>query len=93
MEVEVMLVDLGTFMSQSASLLAYIGPGADLGLISSVIGLLLTLGASTFFVLLYPIRTMWRKLRGQNKPLSEDTAEEPVIHKLEKEKKPERMAA
>lgn len=44
-------------------LFGYIGPGADLGLISSVIGLVITLGASGLFMVLWPFRVLWRKLR------------------------------
>jgi hypothetical protein len=52
---------------QMISPLAYIGPGADLALISSVIGLVVTLGSSTLFLMLWPIRSMWRRLRGSDK--------------------------
>jgi hypothetical protein len=51
----------------AVSLFAYIGPGADLGLISSVIGLALTVGASGLFIVLYPVRSLLRRLRGQPK--------------------------
>jgi hypothetical protein len=67
---------LSTFLDLAAhhqlgSLLAYIGPGADLSLISSVIGLVLTLGASGVFILMYPFRSLWRRLRGTYKPAEE----------------------
>jgi hypothetical protein len=39
------------------------GAGADLGLISAAIGLLLTLGSSFFFLLFWPLRVFLRKLR------------------------------
>jgi hypothetical protein len=45
--------------------LAYIGPGADIGLIASAIGLLLTLGSSAVFMVLYPFRSLLRRLRKQ----------------------------
>lgn len=48
--------------------LAYMGAGADLSLISAVIGLVLTLGSSFFFLLLWPIRTLLRKLRLTRSP-------------------------
>lgn len=50
-----------------ASLLAYIGPGADLGLISSVVGLALTMGASGLFIVIYPFRSLLRRIRGTKK--------------------------
>jgi hypothetical protein len=53
------------------SLFAYIGPGADLGLISSVVGLALTMGASGLFIVIYPFRSLLRRLRGQ-KTVSEE---------------------
>ena len=56
------------------SLFAYIGPGADLGLIGSVIGLLLTVGTSLGFMLLWPFRSLIRKIRGTDQKLPDDTA-------------------
>lgn len=53
-------------LMQHIHALAYIGPGADLGLISSVIGLILTLGASGLFIVLWPIRAFWRRIRGSD---------------------------
>jgi uncharacterized membrane protein YccC len=47
-----------------APMLAYIGPGADLALISSAIGLILTMGSSMIFLVLWPFRSLWRRLRG-----------------------------
>lgn len=58
---------LDSLSSQLASPLAYIGPGADLALIGSVIGLVVTLGSSTLFLMLWPIRSMWRRVRGSDK--------------------------
>jgi hypothetical protein len=55
-------------------LLGYIGPGADLSLISSVIGLLLTLGTSAVFIVLLPFRSFMRRLRSTSKPASEESA-------------------
>ena len=55
------------------SLFAYIGPGADLGLIGSVIGLLLTVGTSLGFMLLWPFRSLIRKIRGTDQKLPDDS--------------------
>ena len=44
------------------TLVSYIGPGADLALISSAIGLIATMGASFTFLVLYPFRLLWRRL-------------------------------
>lgn len=57
--------------------LAYIGPGADLGLIGSMIGLFLTLGTSALFMVLWPIRSLFRRLRGSNDVPSEEPAANP----------------
>jgi hypothetical protein len=62
---------------ESINTIAYIGPGADLGLISSVIGLLLTLGASGLFIVLWPIRTLWRKIRGYEDSTMDGAPSEP----------------
>jgi hypothetical protein len=56
------------------SLFAYIGPGADLGLISSVIGLALTMGASGLFIVIYPFRSLLRRIRGVQKATSEEVS-------------------
>jgi hypothetical protein len=62
---------------ETITVVAYIGPGADLGLISSVIGLLLTLGASGLFLVLWPFRTLWRKIRGSEDTMTDGTLSEP----------------
>ncbi|MCC7087447.1 MAG: hypothetical protein IT427_20785 [Pirellulales bacterium] len=67
-----MNVDL--LAGHAATLFAYIGPGADLGLISSVVGLALTMGASGLFIVLYPFRSLIRRLRGQQKPVADDAS-------------------
>jgi hypothetical protein len=43
------------------ALVAYIGPGADLALISSAIGLIATMGASATFLVMWPFRVLWRR--------------------------------
>jgi hypothetical protein len=64
-----LLERIGTF--------AYIGPGADLSLISSVIGLVLTLAASGFFIVLWPFRMLWRRIRGFESSTMDTTLSEP----------------
>ena len=54
--------------------MAYIGPGADLALLSSAIGLLFTMGASLSFMVLWPIRWLWRRLSAPIKAASADSA-------------------
>lgn len=44
--------------------LAYIGPGAGLGLGGAVLGVLLALLTAFAFVLVWPLRALYRKLRG-----------------------------
>lgn len=43
------------------SLLAYIGPGAGLGLGGAVLGLLAAVGTALLFVVLWPIRMLLRR--------------------------------
>jgi hypothetical protein len=45
-------------------LFAYIGPGSGLELVGAMIGLLVTLGTSASFIVLYPIRKFLRSRRG-----------------------------
>lgn len=47
--------------------LAYVGPGAGVSLIGSVIGLLLTLGTAVWVIVFWPLRAM---LRRKKKPAS-----------------------
>ena len=58
-------------------LLSYIGPGVDLALFSSVVGLLLTLGSSTLFLVIYPFRSLWRRLRGTSKMANQNLPSNP----------------
>jgi hypothetical protein len=53
-------------VTRYATALAYTGAGADLGLISSAIALVFTLGSSLFFIVLWPVRKFWRKLTGRD---------------------------
>lgn len=81
-------------MCMEAILFAYIGPGADLSLISSVIGLVLTLGASGIFILLYPFRAFLRRIRGGSKPVENVAVEdEPVASAENKNLAPMKKAA
>jgi hypothetical protein len=41
----------------------YIGPGAGLGLIGALIGLLLALGGALTFVVAWPLRLLFRKTK------------------------------
>ncbi|HUE70752.1 MAG TPA: hypothetical protein VMP01_07660 [Pirellulaceae bacterium] len=60
--------------SQLAPLVAYIGPGADLALISSAIGLLFTMGASLTFLVLWPFRWLWRQFCALSRGVKDDPA-------------------
>jgi hypothetical protein len=81
-------------MCMDAILLAYIGPGADLSLISSVIGLVLTLGASGVFILLYPFRSLIRRIRGGTKLVADEpVTSEPITSAENKKPAPMKKAA
>jgi len=68
---------LGLHGGAFAAPLAYIGPGADLGLIGSVIGLVLTLGTSSLFMLLWPVRSLFRRFRNPAEAANEDSVANP----------------
>jgi hypothetical protein len=57
-------------------LFGYIGPGAGLELVGAMIGLLVTLGTSASFVVLYPIRKFLRSRREANTTASEACSSE-----------------
>jgi hypothetical protein len=51
-------------MKIDPNLFAYVGPGAGLDLIGSVIALVATFGTSVFFLLMWPVRSFLRRIRG-----------------------------
>jgi hypothetical protein len=52
----------------SASADAYIGPGAGLSVLGSLWAILVGLVIALFAILTWPIRILWRRLRGVRKP-------------------------
>lgn len=44
--------------------LGYIGPGAGLGLLGALIGVLLAVAGAMFFVVFWPVRMLLRRARG-----------------------------
>jgi hypothetical protein len=47
--------------------LLYIGPGMGGGLFAAILGILVSLVMSLFAILWYPIKKLYRKIRGVNK--------------------------
>jgi hypothetical protein len=56
--------------------LAYAGPGADLGFLTYALGLLAWIVVSFSALVLWPVRSLLRYLRGHNKLESSNTSEE-----------------
>lgn len=52
------------------AVVAYIGPGAGLGLVSALIAVVSAVMAALFFVVLWPIRMMLRKAKTASQPSS-----------------------
>lgn len=50
----------------SFGILGYIGPGAGMGLLGALGGLLLAVASALGFILLWPIRKLMRRLRQAN---------------------------
>ena len=44
-----------------SQMLGYVGPGAGIGLIAALVGVLAALGSALLFVILYPLRLLRRK--------------------------------
>ena len=42
---------------------AYVGPGAGISLLSSVVGLFVAVGVALGLVLLWPLRALWRRVK------------------------------
>jgi hypothetical protein len=57
----VTLMMLTTGMAGTAA--AYVGPGAGLSLLGALWGLLLSIGAALWFVILWPLRRMRKRAR------------------------------
>jgi hypothetical protein len=49
----------------SASAEAYIGPGAGLSVLGSLWAVIVGIGLALFAILSWPIRILWRRLRGK----------------------------
>ncbi|HHB92671.1 MAG TPA: hypothetical protein ENK59_05605 [Thioploca sp.] len=56
----------------SGTVSAYVGPGAGLTLIGSLIGLVVAIVTALGIILFWPIRALIRKMRGK-KPAEEET--------------------
>jgi hypothetical protein len=54
---------LACITTLSMPVAAYVGPGAGLSLAGALWGLLLAIGTAVSFVLLWPLRRLWRKQR------------------------------
>jgi hypothetical protein len=52
-------------LALSASAQAYIGPGAGLSVLGSLWTVLVAIALALFAVLTWPVRILWRKLRGK----------------------------
>ena len=69
-----MITTIGTF-----GLLAYIGPGAGLGLLGALIGLFVAVASAVGFIVLWPLRTMFRRRRQHRETTSQDHSAEHAI--------------
>lgn len=47
---------------------AYVGPGAGISLLSSVVGLIVAVGVALGLVLVWPLRALWRRRPGAVSP-------------------------
>lgn len=57
--------------------LAYIGPGAGISAVGSLLGLIAGVLLALFAILFWPVRFMWRKMRGKKAAApAEDAATE-----------------
>ena len=54
---------------------AYVGPGAGLSLVGSLIGLVSVVVLAGFGVLLYPLQKLRERLRGKNSATDQDTVQ------------------
>ena len=69
-----LLYGLGTaLLLASANAAAYIGPGAGLSVLGSLWALLVGVALALFAILSWPLRILWRRLRGKRKDATVDT--------------------
>lgn len=64
--------------SLSCCLFGYIGPGAGLGLIGALIMLVVAVVGALLFVVLWPLRTLLRKVKGA--PESQEVLSKDVVN-------------
>lgn len=63
-------------LGSAAPAAAYVGPGAGLSLVGAFWGLLVAIFAAFAFVILWPIRRLYRRRRGASaQPATQQTAE------------------
>jgi hypothetical protein len=63
-----MVSDLATMMA-----LGYVGPGAGVGLLAALIGVLAALGSALLFVILWPLRMLRRRRQQARQQPAEPT--------------------
>jgi len=70
------LVILAVAVFAAQPSLAYVGPGAGLSLIGSVAGLLAAIGTALGFVLFWPVRALYRRLKGRGGEAAPEATQE-----------------
>ena len=60
-------------------LLGYIGPGAGLGLLGALIGLFLAVASAVGFIVLWPLRAMFRRRKENQRATAQRNPAEQVI--------------
>ncbi len=63
-------VVLAVLCAMAGSAQAYIGPGAGIGLVGSLLGWIIGIALALFAILAWPVRLLWRRLRGKTKVAS-----------------------
>jgi len=71
--------------------LAYIGPGAGITFIGALIGLVLAVLSAISFILFWPVRRVWRRMKAKKEnieAMERQDAEEPAEDDPERESAP-----
>jgi hypothetical protein len=71
------IVVLLLLLLASASAEAYIGPGAGLSVLGSLWAVIVGIGLALFAILSWPIRILWRRLRGKRSTSSKLSEQDP----------------
>ncbi|GGY02185.1 hypothetical protein GCM10007160_32670 [Litchfieldella qijiaojingensis] len=62
-------------LSLPVTVQAYVGPGAGLSLLTALWGLIAAIGVAVFFIVMWPIRRIWRRKKASQAAASQTSSQ------------------